>query len=158
MSADPQRGYRFGNAAQWSACLFAGVDPASLSAQGAVQPFLPFATAAQRIASQGAGAPAVAATGEVLWHDDATDRLYRLAPHDETPDIVRAPSAIVRATRLLATRWGVWTFGDDSVQRFEADTLTRLAILDVAGWRAIDIAEARDGVHVLAEREGRWHA
>lgn len=158
MSADPQRGYRFANAAQWGACLFAGVDPASLSAQGAVRPFLPFATVAQRILTPGARAPTVAAMGEVLWHDNATDRLYRLAPGDETPEIVRAPSGIVRATRLLATRWGLWTFHDGSVQRFEADTLTRLASLDLEGWRAIDIAEARDGLYVLAEREGRWHA
>jgi len=157
MSADPQRGYRFANAAQWGACLFAGVDPASLSTHDTVRPFLPFATVAHRIPSQPARAPAVATTGEVFWHDDATDQLYRLAPGDETPDIVRAPSAIVRATRLLATRWGLWTFGAGSVQRFEADTLTRLAILDLDDWRAVDIAaDARDGLYVLAERDGRW--
>lgn len=158
MSADPQRGYRFANAAQWGACLFAGVDPGALSAQNAVRPFAPFATVAQRFPSQGAGAPAVAATGEVLWHDDATDQLYRLASGDDTPERVRAPSAIVRATRLLATRWGLWTYGAGTVQRFESDTLTRLSILDLHDWRAVDIAEARDGLYVLAERDCHWHA
>ncbi len=158
MSADPQRRYRFANAAQWGACLFAGVDPRGLTSQNVLRPFAPFATVAQRFASQGAGAPAVSATGEVLWHDDMSDPLYRLASGDDTPEVVRAPSAIVRATRLIATRWGLWTYGAGAVQRFEIDTLTRLSILDLDDWRAVDIAEARDGLHILAERDGRWHA
>lgn len=157
MSATPQRGYRFVTAAHWSACLVAGVDPASVAVH-AIRPSLPFATVAHRIPSQGAGAPAVASTGEVLWHDDATDRLYRLVSGDDAPDIVPAPAAIARATRLLATRWGLWTYGAGAVQRFEVDTLTRLNVLDLPDWRAVDIAaDARDGVYVLAERAGCWH-
>jgi phage tail-like protein len=158
MSTDPQRGYRFANAAQWGACLFAGADPASLSAHDTVRPFLPFATAARRIASQGAQAPAVATTGEVSWHDDATDRLYRLGPGDDTADRLRAPAAIAGATRLLATHRGLWAFGAGRVQRFETDTLARLASIDLDDWHAADIAAACEGIYVLAEREGHWHA
>lgn len=158
MNADPQRGYRFANAAQWSACLFVGADPASLSGQNAVRPFPPFSTVALHFPSQGARAPAVAATGEVCWHDDATEQLYRLVPGDGTPDILSAPQAVVHSSRLLATHLGVWSFGGGSVQRFEADTLTRLAVVELDGWGAVDIAESPDGLHVLAEREGRWHA
>ncbi|BCT91012.1 hypothetical protein LYSHEL_00360 [Lysobacter helvus] len=158
MSADPQRGYRFANAAQWGACLFAGIDAGALAALDTVQPFAPFATTAQRFPTQGAAALAVAATGETFWHDAATDTLYRLAPGDDTPELLRAPAAIVRATRLLATHWGLWSFGDGAVQRFETDTLTRLAILDLDGWRAVDIAEACNGLYILAEHDGHWHA
>jgi len=158
MSAGPQRGYRFARAAQWGACLSAGVDPASLAAN-AIRPSLPFATVAHRVPSQGAQAPAVASTGEVVWHDGATVRLYRLVAGDDTPDVVDAPAAIARARRLLATRRGLWTFGAGVVQRFESDTLTRLGVVDLTGWRVADICvDAHDGLCVLAQRAGRWHA
>lgn len=158
MSVDPPRGYRFATPAQWGACLFAGVDTGSLSSRNVVRALPPFDTAGQRIPGQDARAPAVAATAEVLWHDDATDRLYRLPPGEATPVTVRAPSAIARAARLLATSEGLWVHGGGSVQRFESDSLTRLSLLDLEGWHAVDIAQARTGLHVLAGRGGRWHA
>ncbi|WP_342315382.1 phage tail protein [Lysobacter sp. FW306-1B-D06B] len=156
MSADPQRAYRFTQQAHWRACLSIGIDPGAVSTH-TIRPSLPFATVAQRFPSQGARAPAVAPGAQVLWHDDATDRLYRLSPGDDTPDIGPAPAAIARATRLLVTRWGVWSLRTGSLQRFELDSLTRLDVIDLSHWRAVDIAaDGRDGVFVLAEREGRW--
>jgi phage tail-like protein len=158
MIADPQRAYRFSTDAHWARCLVTRAD--GNSGQG-VRPMRPFATTAHLVASAGARAPAVASNGEVFWHDASGDRLFRLAPNDDVPESVHAPTAIARATRLLATRFGLWTIDAHAgrVQRFDIDALARLDEAVLPGWRAIDIAaDAHDKLLVLAERDGVAHA
>jgi phage tail-like protein len=152
MSADPQRAYRFSTAAHWARCL---VTRADAKPNEGVQPMRPLASTAQLVASAGARAPAVAPNGEVLWSNASEDRLFRLAPNDDVPESVRAPMAIARAKRLLATRFGLWTIGAaDVVQRFELESLARLGEVELPGWRAIDIAaDAHDKLLVLATRD-----
>ena len=157
MSADPQRAYRFSTAAQWAKCL---VTRADVKPKEGLQPMRPLATTAQLVASPGARVPAVAPNGEVLWNNALDDRLFRLAPNDDVPERVRAPTPIARAKRLLATRFGLWTIDVQAgvVQRFEVESLARLGEVELPGWRAIDIAaDAHDKLLILATRDCAAH-
>jgi len=156
MSAQPQRSYRFGTTAQWSACLFDRVDGESFAAAEGIKPIAPYEQTARLYASRGAHAPAVTPAREVLWRDDAGS-LHRLSICNDEPEACMAPHAIAHASRLVALSNGLWVRGasESSLERYEDETLSRLSVIDVAGERIIDLAsDGHDGLFALVERDG----
>jgi phage tail-like protein len=165
---DALRAYRFATAAQWNACLFAGVDADARGSDGVVRPLAPYARPGTPYAPGPAFAPAVARGGELLWRDDAAN-LWRLRPCDDAPESTRAPLSIAAAKRIVVNSTGLWVAGSSPgmVECFENDSLTRLlqialpaaAGTEIAGTgsRVVDLADAgRGGVFVLVERAGGW--
>jgi len=156
MTTPAQRGYRFGTAAQWSACLFDRVDQESSGTQAALRPIAPFEQTARLYASPGAHAPAATRAGEILWHDD-TGVLHRLTACEDEPEACPAPYAIARAPRLVSSSNGLWVVGESqsSLERYEEDTRTRLSSVDIPGARVIDIAgDGYDLLFALVEPAG----
>lgn len=159
MSVPAQRSYRFRTPAQWSACLFDRVDLESFATQQRIQPIAPYEQTAQLHQSQGAHAPVVTRTGEILWRDDA-GCLHRLTYCDDAPDIFPAPYAVARASRVVSTSSGLWVIGDtgESLLRYEEDTLTRLSVVNLHT-RVVDIASDRpDALFALVEGAGEAQA
>jgi phage tail-like protein len=154
MTADPLRTYRFSTAAQWNACLF---DRADRDSPG-LQPFAAYAQPPTRYDTLGAHAPAIARTGEILWRDDAGD-LHRLLAGDDAPEASRAPSALARASRVVATSSGLWVAGNapDTLQCYELETLARLLTAEIPGATVVDIAsDGPDAIVALVSRGNAW--
>src|ERR1044072_5819192 len=160
MTAWAHRSYRFKTAAQWSACLFDRADQAA-GLRGGLRPIAPYQQSAQLYKSPGARPPAATRSGDILWHDDI-GQLHRLMAHDDEPQILRpAPYEIAHAARLLPMSSGLWAVSKSktSLQRYEEDTLTRLAVVDIPGARVIDVAgDGYDLLFALVERAGVMQA
>lgn len=151
-----QRAYRFRTQAQWGACLFAGVDGVRFDAEGSVRPVAPYARNGALLRTPGAHAPAVTPEGAAVWRDDE-GRLYRLPSGLDEPEVAVAPHAIAHAGRIVATRQGLWTVGPSrmALGRYEEATLTRLAVVPVAGAPILDIAgDGRDTLFALTGDAG----
>ena len=144
--------YRFSTAAQFDACLFERADRGSSGAAG-LRPFTPYAHAPSRSETRGGHAPAVTPAGEILWRDDA-GALHRLTACAELPEAVPAPEALARASRMIATKRGLWVAGGHaSLELYEDETLARLLRVELPGERILDIAgDAHGGLLVLVER------
>ena len=122
------------------------------SAAGKVQPLAPFEQQAKRHETDGAYAPAVTRTGEILWRD-RVGCLHRLEPCDDAPRVSSAPYPIAHAERLVSTTSGLWVIDESrtSLLRFDEESLTRLAVLDIDA-KAIDLAgDGYDKLFVLVE-------
>lgn len=159
MSGPAQHAYRFRTTAQWSACLFERVDRASFDAREGIRPVAPYEYDGRLTPSRGAHAPAATAAGEVLWHDDA-GCLHRLAACDDEPAVGPAPGAIGRAARLVAGASGLWVIGQGrtALERYEAQTLSRLDVVDL-GAPVADIAgDGRGMLFALIDRGARAQA
>jgi phage tail-like protein len=151
--------YRFSTAAQFNACLFDRADRGATRGASGLRPFAPFARTATRYDSRGAHAPAVTRTGEILWRDD-DGLLHRLPACADASETSRAPLALARATRVIATPRGLWVASHPaSLQLFEEDTLARLLAIELPFKRIVDIAgDGHDGVFALVKRGKLWHA
>ena len=157
MSAQRQRGYHFASAAQWKACLLSQADVSVKEGEVTIRPFAPYQSSSlPSFASDGAFTPAFSRMREVLWHD-SVGQLHRLADNDDQPEAVKAPAAILRAERLIATSSDLWaaSVAPPSLQCFDAQTLSRRFTVDISAARVIDIAaDAREGIVALVERGG----
>jgi phage tail-like protein len=152
---NPQQ-YRFKTEAQWNTCLFSQVDLDSLRSNGSVGPFPPFAADAARYESQGAQAPVVLRSGEILWADDH-GLLHRSAGDDTTSETSPAPASIARARRVLSAAGSLWVQGAQhgSLECYDEASLTRLMTVELQGTQIVDIAAGGgDTILVLAERDG----
>jgi phage tail-like protein len=160
MSGPAQRAYRFSAPAQWSACLFDRVDRASFDAGRGIAPLAPYEQGGRLYPTRSAHAPAATRAGTVLWRDDA-GRLHRLASCDDAPEADAAPPPIAHAARLVSTSNGLWVIGQarTSLVRYEEETLSRLAVVEIADARVIDIAGDGQGMlFALVERGGMLQA
>lgn len=148
--------YRFANEAQWSECLFAGVDRDSREARNVFRPVAPYADSPTRYPTRGGAASAISRVGEILWRDDEGG-LHRL---DECGHrVVPAPSAIAGANHLVAASNALWVIGHAgrSLESFDPDVLTRQLVVDIPDAAIVDIAGGGDdGLFVLLERSGVW--
>jgi phage tail-like protein len=152
MSADNQRRYRFGTAAQWAAGLGARVDGDALDATGVVTPFAPYQDTPRLYESRGAFAPAGARDGRIFWRA-AGCSLLRLDPDDERPETVEAPAPPNEVHRMAVARDNLWLSGGSPPELRCHDTaqLARRFVVKLAGMRLIDFAsDGRDGVWTLA--------
>ncbi len=157
MSGRSQRSYRFRTSAQWSACLFDRVD---LDAKQGIQLIAPFEQSAELYSSSGAHAPAVTPAGEALWHDDA-GCVHQLTACDDEPSLSTAPHAIAQATRIVSMSNGLWVISSSrtSLERYEYETLSRLAVIEIPASPIIDLAgDGRDQLFVLIEKDGTAQA
>ncbi|MEK6261447.1 MAG: phage tail protein [Planctomycetota bacterium] len=160
MKVDRLKSYRFSTEAQWNACLLVQADHDSLRKKKVVRPFAPYARPGTLHKSGGAHAPVVTSTGQILWRDDHC-AVHRLSGCDDVPETFAAPFAIAHATRIVATSSDLWVIGDppETLQRYEADTLTRLLIVDLPNAPVIDIANrGHDSVLALVESDGVWRS
>lgn len=159
MSSIRPRSFRFSTSTQFDACLFDRADRGSTRGAAELRPFAPFARPGRRYETSGAHAPAVTPTGEILWRDDV-GRLHRLASCSEAPESSRAPDALSRADRVIATRRGWWVASSPRfLQLFEEQTLARLLTVELPGDCIADLTgDGRDGVFALVERDGVWQA
>lgn len=157
MSAQWQRSYHFCSASQWKACLLSQADVSWNGGRLTVRPFAPYQSiSAPSFPSDSACAPAFTPSREALWHD-STGQLFRLAECDDQPESVIAPAAILRAQRMIAASSDLWVASDApvSLQCFDAETLSRRFLVEMAGARIIDIAaDARNGILAMVERGG----
>ena len=145
MKADKLNKYRFATEAQWSKCRFVQSDRESLRKGHGVRSFAPYARPATLHKSRGAHAPVVTGMREILWLDD-DGALNRMAACDDFPEKFPAPHGIARATRIVATKSGFWVKSDqaESLERYEAETLTRLLTVKIAKAKVLDIASDGD--------------
>jgi phage tail-like protein len=160
MSAPVRRSYRFSTPAQWGTCLFDRVDREFFAADGGVQPIAPYEPTGRLHESQGAHAPAVTRAGEILWHADA-GCLHRLTDCSDVPDVHAAPYALARASRIVSASNGLWVVGQAgaTLERYEEETLSRLAVVSIAEVRVIDLAsDGYDQLFALVERCGAVQA
>jgi len=158
MSPARARAYTFATAAQWDACLFSGADRESTAARAGLRPQAPYASSARTLASDGAFAPALTPSGELLWRD-AGGRLLRALPRDDEADRRTAPLAIAASMRIVANGDGLWVAGSnpETVECFELDTLARRQVVGIGGARVVDLAaDGPHGLLVLVEREERF--
>jgi len=159
MSEDRLRSYSFATEAQWKSCLLVQTDPSGLGRK-ALRPFPLYAQPAVGYPTSGAYAPVGASSGEILWRD-ASGALYRLSPFDDAPEISDAPSAISQADRIVFTPSGLWVKADSSqsVHKYEAESLSRLAAVAVPNTPVIDIArDGQDSVLALVETNEGYRA
>ena len=159
MSASTPRSFHFATTAQWSQCLAVDVDVEALRAGDGIRPFAVYERTTTLLASDGAQVPVVLRGGDLHWRDDHR-QLHRLTSCDDVPEITPAPSALASTGRIVSTASGLWAIdGDGAIARFEADTLTRLLVIDLPDTRIVDIADAgRDSLFVLGQRDGAWLA
>jgi phage tail-like protein len=159
MKTDRLKSYRFATEAQWNSCLFVQTDRESLRKGEGVRPFAPYSLPATLYRSSGAFAPAITQAGEILWRDDQS-ALHRLTSCDYAPEKSCAPGLLARAKRIVPIRSSLWVIGEppDVIERYEADTLTRLLtvkrrdpIFDIA-------SDSRDSIWVLIKDKDGWHA
>src|ERR1044072_3252890 len=145
MKADKLNKYRFATEAQWNKCLFVQSDREALRKGHGVPPLAPYARPATLHKSRGAHAPVVTATREILWLDDHCE-VNRMAACDDMPEKFAALPGIARATRIVATGSGLWARSDqaESLERYEAETLTRLLKVKIANASVLDIASDGD--------------
>jgi len=156
VSARTARAYRFATEAQWNACLFESAERLARGGGTALRPLAPYGGPAARFATEGAGAPAVIGVGDILWHD-RLGQLHRLPPEISQPQVCAAPAALAGASRIVAVPGALWAADPavQSLQRFDAETLTRELVVDLAPARVLDFAaDGRSGLLVLLERDG----
>jgi phage tail-like protein len=149
------RRFHFETPAQWRTCLFVQADSDATRAHGSVQPFPAYSRTAARVASQGAFAPAVTPSGDLIWRDQ-NGCLLRLTACDGQPLRSAAAEAIGKAHRLLANLSGLWAISPtgDQLQRYDDETLSRILTIDLPGMTAVDIVDAGRGqVLVLVRRD-----
>jgi len=148
--------YHFETADQWSSCLFSRTER---SPENGVGPFSSFSRVPERFESAGARSLVVTRAGEVLWVDDE-DRVYRIP--DGCDINAKAPNALICASRLAATRDGIWTLRNDlphTLELFEADSFARRLELELPALNIVDLAS--DGcakIFALAEEKNVWKA
>jgi phage tail-like protein len=151
MSADKQQRYRFATPAQWNMCLFSQADADFLGAGSGVRPLPPFATTPTRFAAKRAFAPAVTCADEIVFADH--DRsLVRLAPGGDQLMADVAPAALANAERIVATSNALWAASESgaALYAYDVESLTRVAEVDLAPHRVIDIArDGQDGLYAL---------
>ena len=155
MSADNQRRYSFGAAAQWASGLSARVDGDALDATGVVTPFAPYQDTPKLYKSRGAFAPAGARDGRIFWRA-AGCALLRLDPDDEQPEMVDAPAPPNEIHRMAVARDNLWLSGGSPAELRCHDTtqLARRFVVKLAGMRLIDFAsDGSDGVWALVAPE-----
>ncbi|HEU4794755.1 MAG TPA: phage tail protein [Pyrinomonadaceae bacterium] len=159
MNANKLKSYRFATEAQWNTCLFAEADRDARRTGGTIQPFAPYEPTPIRYESDGAFAPAITNTRDIIWRDQC-GVLHRLSTCDEKPETQPAPLAIARAKRIVTTFRGLWVIGDpaNSVELYDADSLTRLLVVDLPNTNVIDLASNGRGILALVERKGGWQA
>lgn len=157
MSVDQIRSYRFFSQAQWDACLLAQVARDRAPSHDRLQPFSPFARQATLHESHGGHTPVVTRAREIFWCDDGR-RLHWLSPDETQEEIFLAPSAIGRASRVVATWDGLWVMGGSlgSLQKYEPHSFTRLVTVNLPNVQLIDIAsDGRDALLVLGRLDER---
>lgn len=160
MSADQLRRYRFASQTQWNSCLLGQVVRHRKDEELGITPFAPFAQPGRLYGSDGAHAPVVTLAGETLWCDEI-GRLHRLYRGDAREQMLVAPVAISRATRIVATSSGLWAIGTSpgTIHKYEIDSLTLLLTAELPDSRLVDIAsDGRGGVLVLVEQQGQWRS
>lgn len=148
MSADRLRGYRFATEAQWGACLFAMADR-SPDATAGLRPLEPFRPSMPPLAASEPHALSIDRFSALRWVDD-NGRAYRLLATDEPPESFVAPATVAKARRIVANRGGLWALHDGGLDRFDAETLVRLACVEGSPVEVRDMAsDGRDGVYLL---------
>jgi phage tail-like protein len=156
MSTDRLKRYRFKTAPQWTACLFSQVDLTGIRKCGHVGPLPPYGEPARLRNSGGARLPAITSTGETLWIDKH-DCVHRRVDCSEIITVSAAPPGMADAKRLVATATAVWALGSEpsNLLQFDAETLTRLLVVEIGDAQVIDIACGdHDDLLVLAARDG----
>ena len=159
MNANKLKSYRFATEAQWNKCLFVEADRDARRTGGTIQPFAPYEPTPERFESQGAFAPAMTNTRDIIWRDEA-GRLHRISTCYETPQTHRAPRATALAKRIVTTFRGIWVIGDpaNTVELYDADSLTRLLVVDFPDANVIDLASAGRTILALIERDGVYQS
>lgn len=159
MNANKLKSYRFATEAQWNTCLFVEADRDTRRTGGRIQPFAPYDPTPVRYESSGAFAPALTHTRDLLWRAES-GALHRLSTCHEAPETHAAPLAIARAKRLVTTFRGIWVIGvsGDSVELYDADSLTRLLVVDLPNTNVIDLATDGRTILALVERNGVWQS
>lgn len=168
MSKATLRRYQFATEAQWKLCLVAQADRELLRKNKGFRPFALYDRTGSLYKSLGAHAPTITPSGVILWHDDE-GCLQRLTPScpctaenttpeftDTIPERLRVPSAIAAATRLVSTVKDLWVIGDppQSLHRYEQETFSQLARVDLPQSRIVDIARgSHETIYVLVEGE-----
>ncbi|HSK62507.1 MAG TPA: phage tail protein [Pyrinomonadaceae bacterium] len=159
MNANKLKSYRFATEAQWNTCLFVEADRDVRRTGGAIQPFAPYHPTPTRHESNGAFAPALTSTRDIIWRDEY-GVLHRLSTCGEIPETHPAPLALSRAKRIVTTFRGLWVIGDppNTVELYDAETLTRLLVVDVPDANVIDIASDGRSIFALVETKRGWQA
>ena len=159
MNANKLKSYRFATEAQWNTCLFVEADRDARRTGGSIQPFAPYEPAPTRYESRGSFAPAKTKTGDIIWRDEY-GVLHRFSTCYETTETHPAPLAIARAKRLVPTFRGLWVIGVEAntVELYDAETLTRLLTVDFPNANVIDIAADGNSILALVEHDGVWQA
>jgi phage tail-like protein len=148
------RQYHFKNESQWSACLFAQADCDALRSNLGFRPFPPYAGEPARYESQGAQAPVVLRTAEILWCDNP-GMLHRSSIDDVTSEVFPASPSIACASRVVSMAGGLWVKGaqSESLECYDEETLAQMITVDLQNARIVDIANGgRDTLLVLVER------
>jgi phage tail-like protein len=154
MTGKQLRQYCFKNESQWKTCLFSQADGDALRSNLGFRPFPPYAGEPTHYGSPGAQAPVVLRTGQILWCDDQR-KLHYSATDDATSEAFPAPLSIACAGRMVSTAGGLWVKAahGESLECYDAETLTRLLAVDLQNARIVDIARGdRDTLFVLVER------
>jgi phage tail-like protein len=157
MSAS-RNAYRFGNDAQWSKCLFDGVERAAV-VDAPLRAYEPYALPPGHLAFTDPLAPAVSPYGGTVWRNQA-DTLFRWDEGDGDPRPAPASAALARASRIVANGEALWVIGEQpgTVECFDEDTLSRRMVISVGSKSVVDVADdGRRGVFVLAEIDCQWH-
>ena len=159
MNANKLKSYRFATEAQWNTCLFVEADRDARRTGGNIQPFAPYETTPTLYKSDGAFAPAVTNTGDIIWRDERSV-LHRISACYEIPETYPAPLAIAQAKRIVTTFRGLWVIGVDatSVELYDADSLSRLLVVDFPEAKVIDLASKGRTVLALVERKGVYQS
>lgn len=159
MNANKLKSYRFATEAQWNTCLFVEADRDARRTGGSIQPFAPYDPAPIKYESSGGFAPAMTHTRDIIWRDGG-GLLHRLSTCYEAPETYAAPLAIARATRIVTTFRGIWVIGVSagSVELYDADSLTRLLVVDLPNANVIDLATDGRTILALVERDGVWQS
>ena len=159
MNANKLKSYRFATEAQWNTCLFVEADRDARRTGGNIQPFAPYETTPTLYKSDGAFAPAVTNTGDIIWRDERSV-LHRISACYELPETYPAPLAIAQAKRIVTTFRGLWVIGVDatSVELYDADSLSRLLVVDFPEAKVIDLASNGRTVLALVERKGVYQS
>src|SRR5262245_2367160 len=125
MSGTAQQSFRFATAAQWRACLSAGVK----IAHDCVRLFPTYAPSVA-LGGAAARAPAISDAQELLWLDDA-GVLHRLPFGWDAPRQVPAPFALAAGASLHASGDTLWAVRDSSVEAYDLANLARIVTIDV---------------------------
>ena len=158
MTSEKLRRYRFSTQAQWDSCLLAHAVREERNRKVEVRPFAPFTQGAARYESEGAHAPVVTRSGEVIWSDDVR-ALHWFYQGEKTAEPFTAPMGIKCASRLVATRSGIWAMGSvpGSLQKYEIPSLTRLFTVNLPNVQLVDIAsDGPDSIWALVGLNDGW--